>query len=78
MCAFMCSLHAILCISWLNKCAYKTDLVLYTREPVEHDRTVTSWDVIDACLEQSSGNTSRYYVRGEHSTRNTSFVHAHQ
>ena len=35
-------------------------LVLYTREPIEHDRTVTPWDVINTCLEQSSGNAGRY------------------
>ena len=60
MCALRCSLHAKIRMSWLKKYAFGIYLVLYTREPIEHDRTVTPWDVINTCLEQSSGNAGRY------------------
>ena len=78
MCALRCSLYTNVCMSSPKKYASGMYLVLYTREPVEHNCTVTSWYVIDTCLEQSSGNADGYYTQSEHIVSNVRFVRTHQ
>ena len=44
-------------------------LILHTSEPVEHDGPVTSGNVINAGLEETTSNCSRNYAKYSFNTR---------